>query len=53
VDPDPETRHSLARVIAATVGAGHNAYVTINNKAEGSAPLSVFELARAVIEKPA
>lgn len=53
VDPDPETRQSLARVIAATVGAGHNAYVTINNKAEGSAPLSVFELARAVIEKPA
>ena len=48
VDPDPETREALARVIAGTTGAGHNAYVTINNKAEGSAPLSVLALARAV-----
>jgi uncharacterized protein YecE (DUF72 family) len=45
VDPDPETRGTLARVIAATTGAGHAAYVTINNKAEGSAPLSVLALA--------
>lgn len=48
VDPDPETRAALARVIAGTVGAGHNAYVTLSNKSEGSAPLSVVELARAV-----
>ncbi|MDO4724971.1 MAG: DUF72 domain-containing protein, partial [Comamonadaceae bacterium] len=44
-DPDPETRAHLARVINGTCGAGQNAYVTINNKAEGSAPLSVLELA--------
>ncbi len=46
--PDPATRSALARLIAATVGAGQPAYVTINNKAEGSAPLSIVELAVAV-----
>ncbi|MDB5871530.1 MAG: hypothetical protein JWQ07_972 [Ramlibacter sp.] len=48
VDPDPATRDVLARVIAATMAAGFHAFVTINNKAEGSAPLSVVELAKAV-----
>jgi uncharacterized protein YecE (DUF72 family) len=48
VDPDPDTRQVLARVIAATTAAGFHAFVTINNKAEGSAPLSVEELAKAV-----
>ena len=44
-DPDPATRAHLARVIAGTCGAGQNAYITINNKAEGSAPLSIHALA--------
>lgn len=48
VDPDLPVRNALARVIAGTAGAGFPVYVTINNKAEGSAPLSVVELARAV-----
>ncbi len=48
VDPDPETRRILAKVIAATTAAGLPAYVTCNNKAEGSAPLTVLELGRAV-----
>ena len=48
VDPDPHTRSVLAKVMAATAGAGFDVYVTINNKAEGSAPLSVIELAREV-----
>jgi uncharacterized protein YecE (DUF72 family) len=48
LDPDPETRNALARVIAGTVSAGQNAFVTVNNNAEGCAPLSVAELARAV-----
>lgn len=51
VDPDPESREVLARVIAATLAGGFHAYVTINNKAEGSAPLSVFELAKALASK--
>lgn len=44
--PDAANRAELARVIAATAAAGHPVFVTVNNKAEGSAPLSVFELAR-------
>lgn len=48
MDPDPETRTALARVIAGVTRAGQNAYVTLSNKAEGSAPLSVIELAKAV-----
>ena len=50
VDPDLETRTTLARVIAGTAGAGHAAYVTLGNKAEGSAPLSVVALAEAVAD---
>jgi uncharacterized protein YecE (DUF72 family) len=51
VDPDPESRDVLARVIVATAAAGFHTYVTINNKAEGSAPLSVQELAKAVLAR--
>jgi uncharacterized protein YecE (DUF72 family) len=51
VDPDLDTRHTLARVIAATTGAGQRAYITVNNKAEGSAPLSVRALGDAVVEQ--
>jgi uncharacterized protein YecE (DUF72 family) len=48
LDPAPDTRAALARVIAGTVGAGQNAYVTLSNKAEGCAPLSVRALAQAI-----
>ena len=48
VDEDPETRATLARVINATVKAGHTAYVTLGNKAEGCAPMSVLALAREI-----
>lgn len=47
--PDPGTRAELARVARATLDAGYSAYITINNKAEGSAPHSVIELARALL----
>lgn len=50
IDPDPSTRETLARVIGGTVGHGQPAFVTVNNKAEGSAPLSVQALARAVLD---
>ena len=46
--PDVETRQTLAKAIVGTLGAGRQAFVTINNKAEGSAPASVMELARAM-----
>ncbi len=47
-DPDPATRSVLVKVIKATTDAGHPAYVTISNKAEGCAPLSVLALAQAL-----
>lgn len=57
LDPDPLTRGTLAKVIAATTGAGLPVYITVNNKAERSAPLSIIELARSVeretLQKPA
>ena len=53
VDEDPETRATLAKVINATIRAGHPAYVTLGNKAEGCAPLSAVALARSVFEQPA
>jgi hypothetical protein len=46
--PDLPTRTGLARVIKGTLDGGHRAFVTINNKAEGSAPLSVMALAEAL-----
>ena len=49
-DPDPATRRTLAKVIAATTGAALPVYITVNNKAEGSAPVSVWELAQAVVD---
>ena len=51
IDEDLATREQLARVIAGTLRGGQKAFVTINNKAEGSAPLSVGKLAQAVLEQ--
>ena len=47
--PDLATRAAIARVARATLDAGQRVFVTINNKAEGSAPASVLELARALL----
>lgn len=46
VDEDGETRRALARLAVRAFKAGHKVWITANNKAEGSAPLSVLELAR-------
>jgi len=51
MDPDVGTRAALVRVIQGTAGAGQNVYVTVSNKAEGSAPLSVIELAREICRR--
>ncbi len=48
VDVDLETRATLAKVINATTNAGHHAYITVNNKAEGCAPLTVVGLAQEI-----
>jgi uncharacterized protein YecE (DUF72 family) len=47
--PDEATRGTLAAVARATLDAGHRAFITINNKAEGSAPASVLALARELL----
>ena len=46
------TRSALVRVMRATLQAGHRVFVTINNKAEGSAPASVRALAEALLAPP-
>ncbi len=51
VDPDPVNRAALATFVTEAADTGRAAFVAINNKAEGSAPLSVEALARAIIER--
>ena len=46
VDPDPRNRQALVTLLDKLVLAGHETLVIFNNKAEGSAPLSLFTLAR-------
>ena len=48
VDEDPVTRKEIARLCLTQVHAAQPAFVIINNKAEGSAPLSVIKLANAI-----
>ena len=48
VDPDPSTRAALAELARRSLDAGEHTYVIVNNKAEGSAPLSVFALAAVI-----
>jgi uncharacterized protein YecE (DUF72 family) len=45
-DPDPRSRAAVADVIEAVLAAGNDAFVIANNKAEGSAPVTLFTLAR-------
>jgi len=45
VDEDPAARTSIASLCADAARRGRPAYCVINNKAEGSAPLSAFQLA--------
>ncbi len=51
VDADPETRATLARVAAATARAGYPVTIVANNKAEGSAPLTLIKLAQAIVDQ--
>ena len=45
-DPNPGLRHDLVRLIETAVHARIPAYLLVNNRAEGSAPLTVAEVAR-------
>ncbi|VVE73154.1 hypothetical protein PCA31118_04442 [Pandoraea captiosa] len=48
VDPDPTTREVLAALAAHYALAGHPVFVIVNNKAEGSSPLSCHALAERI-----
>lgn len=48
VEEDLPSRRELARLARAAASAGREAFITINNKAEGSAPRSVAALAAAI-----
>ena len=50
VDEDPDSRESLVQQCIRTLDSGFPVYVVVNNKAEGSAPLSVEKFARRFVE---
>ncbi len=49
VDPDIPTRGTLAHLIHVAIKSNQPSYIIANNKAEGSAPLTLIELAKAVV----
>jgi uncharacterized protein YecE (DUF72 family) len=50
VDEDPGTRMAIARLCRECAESGGEAWVIANNKAEGSAPLTLERLARAIVD---
>jgi uncharacterized protein YecE (DUF72 family) len=51
LDEDEATRSALADAILGAIGRGIEVFIIANNKAEGSAPLTVFRLATTVAER--
>ncbi len=49
VDEDSATRDSIAQLCMATLAAGQECTIIANNKAEGSAPLTLVKLAQAIV----
>jgi len=49
VDPDIPTRGTLAHLIHVAIKSNQPSFIVANNKAEGSAPLTSLELAKAVV----
>ncbi len=49
-DPNPELRRDLVRLITRAVETRIPAYLLVNNRAEGSAPLTIAEIARLLPE---
>lgn len=49
IDEDEATRESIARLCTAALVAGQECTVIANNKAEGSAPLTLIKLGQAII----
>ena len=51
VDEDLDSRTSIARMVLDAARVRQDAFVIVNNKAEGSSPLSVFALAREIARR--
>jgi uncharacterized protein YecE (DUF72 family) len=51
VEEDLPTRTALAELAAAALKSGQPVFISVNNKAEGSAPLSCFALAGAIADR--
>jgi uncharacterized protein YecE (DUF72 family) len=51
IDADIPTRGALAHLIHVALKSAQPSFVIVNNKAEGCAPLSAIELARAVVAR--
>jgi hypothetical protein len=49
VDEDPTNRDEVARLVAKAVAHDVPAFALLDNKAEGSAPATAVELARAIV----
>ncbi len=49
IDPDIATRGTLVHLVHVAMKSGQASYIVANNKAEGSAPLTLIELARAIV----
>ena len=52
IDPDLVTRGTLVHLIRVAVRSAQSAFVIVSNEAEGCAPLSCVELARALADRP-
>jgi uncharacterized protein YecE (DUF72 family) len=53
VEEDPASREALATLARQAAAGDRDTFITINNKAEGSAPLSVLKLATAIVNSRA
>ncbi len=53
VDPQPTLRTDVLALVERTVAEGRETYVIVNNKAEGSAPLTIATLAALIVERVA
>jgi uncharacterized protein YecE (DUF72 family) len=49
IDADIATRGTLVHLVHVATKSGQPSYIIANNKAEGSAPLSLFELAKSIV----
>jgi uncharacterized protein YecE (DUF72 family) len=49
MEEDLSSRTALARLARAAAAADRDVFITVNNKAEGSAPLSVQRLAEKIM----